>query len=106
METPTAYEGWAVVELMGHRKIAGYVSEAPQYGTAMLRVDCVTTEGEPVATQFYGGASIYALTPTTEEIVRRMAPLNPRPVRHYELTPPAPVGEAAEYTNVEELPFD
>jgi hypothetical protein len=36
----------------------------------MLRVDIPS---DPPVTQFYGGSSIYALTPTTPEIVEAMA---------------------------------
>lgn len=37
--TKTTFEGWAVVELFGHNQIAGYVTDAPQFGTSMMRVD-------------------------------------------------------------------
>lgn len=84
----TAYTGWAVVELMGHRRIAGHVSEAAQYGTAMIRIDVPTTEGPPI-TQFYGGASIYCLSPVTEDVARAVARRNkPAPVSPYEILPP------------------
>lgn len=49
-----AYEGWAIVELMDHRIIAGKVSEAVQYGAAQLRVDVPKDDGETAISQFYG----------------------------------------------------
>lgn len=81
----TAYEGWAIVELMGHRVIAGQVSEASQYGTAMLRVDVPGKEdGSACVTQFYGGSAIYSMTPcdkaTACEVLKRRYDL-PDPVR-------------------------
>lgn len=80
-----AFEGWAIVELMGHRRLAGRVSEASQYGVAMLRLDVYDADGK-VATQFYGGASIYCLTPTTEELARRVGQMSrPSPVQPWEL---------------------
>lgn len=66
METPAAYQGPALVELMGHRKSAGLVSEVIQYGSQMLRIDTPDPSGAIVATQFYGGAAIYCLTPCDE----------------------------------------
>lgn len=85
----TAYTGWAVLELMGHRRLAGYVSEAAQYGTAQIRIDIPTEDGQPPITQFYGGASIYCLTPVTEEAARAVAKHHrPAPVQPYELAPP------------------
>lgn len=65
------FEGFAVVELMGHRRVAGYVREAAAFGTSLLRIDIPSDDPEKAAaTQYYGGGSIYALTPCTEEIVR------------------------------------
>lgn len=85
----TAYTGWAVVELMGHRRIAGHVSEAAQYGTAMIRIDVPTEDGRPPITQFYGGNSIYCLSPVTEDVARAVARRNqPAPVSPYEILPP------------------
>lgn len=86
------FEGWAIIELMGHRRLAGYVREEPHFGTSMLRIDVPGPEGAPIATQFYGGGSIYCVTATTEEMARRVALSNqPEPVRQWELrTLPAP----------------
>lgn len=84
----TAYTGWAVVELMGHRRIAGHVSEAAQYGTAMIRIDVPGEDGATI-TQFYGGNSIYCLSPVTEDVARAVARRNqPAPVSPYEVLPP------------------
>lgn len=33
------YEGWAILELMGHRRLAGYVREVELAGTGMIRLD-------------------------------------------------------------------
>lgn len=33
------FEGWAIVELMGHRRLAGWVSEVEIAGAPMLRLD-------------------------------------------------------------------
>ncbi|XXX79239.1 hypothetical protein WMF30_10735 [Sorangium sp. So ce134] len=59
MSDSTAYQGWAIVELMGHRRLAGRVSEVTQYGATQLRLD-VPGEGDAVmATQFYSGGALY-----------------------------------------------
>lgn len=63
-----AYEGWAIVELMGHVRMAGRVSEAPMFGTALLRIDI--PDGDAYTTQFASGGSIYRLTPCSEEVAR------------------------------------
>jgi hypothetical protein len=69
-DTKTTFEGWAIVELFGHNQIAGYVTEAAQFGTSMMRVDIPEIGNNPGYTKFFGGAAIYAITPTTEEIAR------------------------------------
>lgn len=77
-------EMWAVVELMGHRRLAGKVSEESHFGTPLLRID--VPQDDAFVTQFYGGQSIYCLTPTTEEIARSVAKTNqPKPVHTFEM---------------------
>jgi len=91
-----AYEGWAIVEIMGHQSFAGLVRPEVQYGVEMLRVDVpeipqsIKTERRnrspygfrmedceveypamAAYTKWFGGASIYCLTPCTEEVARR-----------------------------------
>jgi hypothetical protein len=51
-----AFEGWAVLELMGHRRLAGHLSEQQIGGSSFLRIDVPT---EPPATQFYSPSAVY-----------------------------------------------
>jgi hypothetical protein len=77
----TTIQGWAIVELMGHNVIAGRVAEQTIAGAAFLRVDVPALDSQPGFTKFYGGAAIYAITPTTEEVARQAASrLATRPV--------------------------
>jgi hypothetical protein len=82
--TAPAFAGWAVLELMGHRRRVGMVSEVEIAGGKLLRIDIPTDGGD--ITEFYGAASIYALRPVSEEIARRAASemADPRPVRPVE----------------------
>ena len=88
MDIPETY--WAIVELMGHRQRAGQVREVDQFGTKMLRID-IPSEDEFV-TEFYGGSSIYALRPASEEVARAVAKQlgDPRPVAPVSYRLPAP----------------
>jgi len=82
-EQRTTFAGWAVVELMGHRRLAGRVSEATIAGAPFLRLD---VPSDPPVTQFYAAAAIYAITPTTEDLAREFAARNrPAPVHAFEL---------------------
>ena len=89
-----AFEGWAILELMGRRRLAGRLSEATIGGAKLIRIDIPLPTGE--VTQFYGGSAVYCITPTTEEIARRAAARleSPAPVSAWELrerTPALPV---------------
>jgi hypothetical protein len=92
-EATPAFEGWAVVELFGHRKLAGRVSEAEIAGAGFVKLD-VPGPGEKVITQFYNPKAIYELTPCTEEVARALAKrYQPEPIQRFELPPmPAPGG--------------
>lgn len=85
------FEGWAIVELMGHRRLAGFVRDVELFGGRRLRID-VPKAGEPTgssvfhATQFYGAAALYCVTPTDEDTARRVAATTqPAPVQAWEL---------------------
>lgn len=101
-----AYEGFAIVELMGHRRVAGKVSEATVAGVTFLRVDIPKGDAEgTVATQFYSGQAIYCMTPTSEEVVKAMARSSQHaPVAVWELNR-APVAFTAPHGDgIEDVP--
>lgn len=106
-ETETTFEGWAVLELMGHRRLGGYVTEVELAGKGMLRIDVpsAVVNGalpEMGATQFYSPAALYCLTPTTEALARALAARSqPEPVRRWEL----PEGATTEVDVDEDIDF-
>ena len=63
-----AFEGHAIVEIMGHQTFAGYVSEQVVGGGAMVRVDVPAVGDEPAFTKLFGVASIYCITPVSEDV--------------------------------------
>lgn len=94
METPKFSE-WCVLELMGHRRLAGKVTEEQIAGAGLLRLDVPGEDGKPGVTQFYSPAAVYCITPTTEEIARAMAKTyRPAPVTRFDL-PALPAAAAA-----------
>lgn len=100
------FESWAILELMGHRRLGGFVQEVELAGSAFLRIDIPQREGEGMlATQFYSGNAVYCLTPTTEEAARAVASSNqPRPVHYYELPSPRTI-DIPENDNIEDPPY-
>ncbi len=80
----TKFEEWAILELMGHRRLSGKVSEASIGGGAFIRIDMPMKDGSN-STQFYSPGSIYCITPTTEDIARKMSlAYQPEPVNQWE----------------------
>lgn len=67
------FEGWVVLELMGHRRLAGRMREQQIGGASFLRLDVEDEAGTPLATQYYSPSAVYCITPTTEEIARAFA---------------------------------
>ncbi len=81
-------ETWAIVEVMGHSRYAGFVRQVPMGGAMMIRVDVpeipesevemprnypsvdapkMKIPGTPAFTKFLGVSSIFAITPCTKE---------------------------------------
>lgn len=97
------FEAWGLVELMGHQRVAGRLSEQPVGGGNMLRVDI--PNGDTFRTAYYGASAIYAVHITDEEAARKLAGnQGARPPYAYELSqavariaPSASVHEHAEY---------
>jgi hypothetical protein len=77
MSERAVFESWAIVEVMGHRQFAGWVTEHPLGGASFVRVDVPEIEdrGEvfPAFTKLLGAGSIYAISPCTEETARAFA---------------------------------
>ena len=67
---------WAIVELMGRKVVAGFVTEEVHYAKAMLRIDVPQTSAYPAFTQFYGGEAIYCVTPVSEQVANLTAEAN------------------------------
>ena len=64
---------YAIVELFGHTTLVGRIAEVERFGTKMLAIEPLFN-GELLPTGFYGGASIYGLTPCSVEIAAARAP--------------------------------
>ncbi len=85
MSESPEFKQWAILELLGHVKVAGLVTEETHFGTALGRIDIPTADGAFI-TQYFGGSSVYRLTPTTEAIARSVAERNqPTPAHRWEL---------------------
>jgi hypothetical protein len=103
------FDEWAIVEIMGRLKLAGRVSEASLFGTALCRVDVYVGDAElPTMTRMFGGSSIYCVTPCDEATARAFAlGHQPEPVARWELAAPAPaVSRATQERFDDDFPED
>lgn len=72
---------WVILELMGHRVLAGRLSEVERAGTKLLRIEVPLgpppADGTPEKffVQDYGGSALYCVTPVPEEVAREKARL-------------------------------
>jgi len=67
------FEQWAIVEIMGHQRLAGKVSEQAIGGASFIRVDVPEVAGCQPFTKLLGSSAIYAITITDEETARAAA---------------------------------
>ena len=72
-QTDEAIKSWGIVELMGHKVVAGMVSKSEMLGKPMLRVDVPKTSAYGEFTQFYGENAIYCVTFVSEDVARLTA---------------------------------
>ena len=78
------FEAWGIVELMGHQRVAGRLSEQALGGGNLLRVDI--PDGDTFRSTFYGASAIYAVHITDEAAARAAASqCARRPTYAYEL---------------------
>jgi hypothetical protein len=90
-EGSKAYEGHAILELMGHRRLGGHISEVTMYGGVFCRIDIPGPDGKTISTQFYGDKAIYCVSPCGEKEAMAVALANqPTPVTRYEVDRAAP----------------
>jgi hypothetical protein len=75
---------WAIVELFGHTRIAGRISEHTIGGCAFVRIDVPEADGVPAFTRLLGQGAIYSITFVSEEVSRgAVASIRPAPVTIY-----------------------
>jgi len=75
---------WGILELMGHVRLGGLISEEEKFGVKMGRIDVPVEES--FVTQYFGGSSVYRLTPCTEEVARAVAKHSSvQPIHSYEM---------------------
>jgi len=94
MSNEEKFDCYAIVDVMGHQRYIGRVTEQVIAGTGFVRIDVppVACEGrqlKPGWTKLVGTGSIYAISPITEELAMRMvADRDDAPISPYDLPSP------------------
>lgn len=80
------FDQWAIVELFGHQRIAGHVSEQVVAGQGFVRVDVPAAPNRDGFTRLFGTGAIYSIIPTTEAIATAFAgQIVEAPIKQWEL---------------------
>lgn len=87
MTKPESWAGWAVVEIMGHRKLVGLCRSpgGPGALATMLRIDIYVGYDKAYTTQFYGATAIFSVLPTAETVCREMTVETVAPINQWEM---------------------
>ena len=82
--TEQPQDTWAIVELFGHTRIAGRLSEHTIGGCAFVRMDVPEVDGVPAFTRLFGQGAIYSITFVAEDVARQATvAIRPAPVTIY-----------------------
>jgi hypothetical protein len=82
------FEAWGLLELFGHQRLAGRLTEQTIGGCHFIRIDVPEVEGVQGYTRFFSNGAIYGMTVTSEAVARGLAAsMRARPVQAYEIAP-------------------
>jgi hypothetical protein len=79
-------ELFAIVELFGHQKMAGKVTEHTVGFATFIRIDVPETKQQPSFTRLVNPSAVYAINPVTEEVMLYMAEdFHQKPIESWDL---------------------
>lgn len=109
--TDEKFESWGLLELFGHQRLAGKLSEQTIGGVHFIRIDVPELPDVAAYTRFFTQGAIYGMTPMEEATARKLAAyLRSVPVSAYELrstetTPRLTSAAAFEEDHDDEVPY-
>lgn len=81
------FEAWGMLELFGHQRLAGKLSEQTIGGVHFIRCDVPAVGDVAAYTRLFTQGAIYGMTITSEDVARRLAGhLRSVPVSAYQLS--------------------
>lgn len=101
MSEETIFDSWAIVEVFGHQRFAGRVTEQRIGSNSFVRIDVPAVKDFQAFTKMYGQGAIFSITPVAEDVARAAAErfcARPVEVVHY------PHVDRQKIVNYRELP--
>lgn len=89
MTTTPSFQAWAIVELFGHQRCAGRISEQTIGGETFIRVDIPKSDGSEY-TRLFGKGAIYCINICEEATAREYASRTYAPLQPYTSLPAPP----------------
>jgi hypothetical protein len=87
MDKDGGFSEWAILELFGHKRLAGLVSAVTVAGGAFLRVDVPDENGQTEYTRYYNPSAIYSMSPVDQPLAVAFAQkVKEPPITRYDLT--------------------
>lgn len=84
--TTDKIELFAIVELFGHQRIAGKVTEQAFGSSTFVRIDVPETEAQPAFTRLVNPSAVYAINPVTKEVMEEMArSIQQKPIESWDI---------------------
>ena len=76
----------ALVELFGHQRLAGTVTEQTIGSATFIRIDVPETKHQGKFTRLVNPSAVYAINPVTEEVMLQMADnLDEKPIDSWDI---------------------
>ena len=75
-----------MIELFGHQRMAGVVTEQTIGGASFVRVDVPETNSQPRFTRLLNPSAIYAINPVSQEVMESLAKtLDKKPIDAWDI---------------------
>lgn len=80
------FELTAVVELFGHQRMAGKVTEQNIGVATFVRIDVPETNSQPSFSRLVNPSAIYAINPVTDDVMKLMAEqITSKPIESWDI---------------------
>lgn len=91
MTDQESFSAWGLLELFGHQRLAGKLTEQTIGGCHFIRIDVPDVGEVKGYTRLFTQGAIYGVTFTSEDVARRLATnLRAAPIAAFEIEPRQP----------------